>query len=317
MTNEYYNPSGSPSTGSAGSSATMRSEFTALQAGFALLPTLSGNGALPLFVNAGATALEATALSTARIRLGLGSIATQDANNVTITGGTVKSVSALTTNNVAITGGTIIGLSQLASNNATVTGGTVTGLSQLASNNVAITGGSISTTGNVAFQDSTFTVVGSGDATKKSRFEVDGVTAGATRVVTVPDRDLTIGDLSPITNSLSGDVAINNASNYFTGPTVAQGSAGTWFVSGQVSVLDTAGGVNVAVKLWDGTTVIDSAQQAIIAANNSFVIHLSGYLASPAGNLRISVKTGSTTGLIIFNGSGNSKDSTITAIRIS
>ncbi len=124
-------------------------------------------------------------------------------------------------------------------------------------------------------------------------------------------------NLSGITNSLSGDVSLNNTSNYFDGPSIAQGATGTWFVSGTVTVEDTAGSANISAKLWDGTTVIASTQLTITNANFPQPIALSGYLATPAGNLRISVKdTSNTTGKIMFNASGNSKDSTISAFRI-
>jgi hypothetical protein len=123
--------------------------------------------------------------------------------------------------------------------------------------------------------------------------------------------------MAPITNSLGADVALNNISNYFDGPSIAQGTSGTWFVSGTVCVTDTAGGASHFVKLWDGTTVIASARVNTPSASITSVVALSGYLASPAGNLRISVRdTTSTSGKIIFNESGNSKDSTISAIRI-
>jgi hypothetical protein len=40
---------------------------------------------------------------------------------------------------------------------------------------------------------------------------------------------------SPVTNSLGADVLLNNTANYFTGPSVAQGTSGTWFASGNVT----------------------------------------------------------------------------------
>jgi hypothetical protein len=123
--------------------------------------------------------------------------------------------------------------------------------------------------------------------------------------------------LSKITASLSGDVSLSNVANYFDGPSIAQGTTGTWFVSGSVSVLDTASGANFSFKLWDGTTIIASGFCDTNAANAARVVALSGYLASPAGNLRISVKDStSVNGKIKFNSSGNSLDSTISAIRI-
>lgn len=71
MSNEYFNPSGAPSTGSSGSSAVQRAEFVAIAAGFALLPTMLGNGDLPVFVNGTATALTTVSAASARTKLGL------------------------------------------------------------------------------------------------------------------------------------------------------------------------------------------------------------------------------------------------------
>lgn len=172
--------------------------------------------------------------------------------------------------------------------------------------------------GSAPFVDSRPLVVGSADQTKKVRLEVDGLTAGNTRVVTVPDRNITIGDLSPIISSLGSDVSLSNTGTFFDGPTIAQGTVGVWFVSGKVTLQ--SGGVGVdgmQAKLWDGTTVIDSARSDAPGANLFTTISLSGFITSPVGNLRISVKDISTTaGAIKFNASGLSKDSTITAIRV-
>lgn len=120
-----------------------------------------------------------------------------------------------------------------------------------------------------------------------------------------------------ITNSLGGDVALNNTSNYFDGPSVAQGSIGTWFCSGTVTLGDTTGGATFAAKLWDGTTVIASAQIAQAGASAvAQAVALSGYLATPAGNIRISAKDSTNTaGVIKSNSTGNSKDSTVSCFR--
>lgn len=125
--------------------------------------------------------------------------------------------------------------------------------------------------------------------------------------------------LTPITDSISGDVSLNNTSNYIDGPSVAQGSTGTWFAYGTVTLQDTTAGLNAfKVKLWDGTTVIDSTFAEVNGStNNVVVVSLGGFLASPAGNLRISVNDQTTTaGKILANASGLSKDSTITAFRV-
>lgn len=124
---------------------------------------------------------------------------------------------------------------------------------------------------------------------------------------------------SQITNSLGSDVSLTNTATYFDGPSIAQGSTGTWFVSGTVTLIDTNGASGLfAVKLWDGTTVVASADTRGDATSGLATVSLSGYLATPAGNLRLSVKNSSNTTntAIKFNLSGSSKDSTISAFRI-
>lgn len=124
---------------------------------------------------------------------------------------------------------------------------------------------------------------------------------------------------SQITAALGANVAMGATGTYYTGPSIAQGTSGTWFVSGNVTVENTVGGDVVNVKLWDGTTVIASTRVQVVSVSGSYygVAALSGYIASPAGNLRISVSpVARTDGAIVFNASGNSKDSVISAFRI-
>lgn len=124
-------------------------------------------------------------------------------------------------------------------------------------------------------------------------------------------------NLTSISAALGADVLLNNTANYFDGPSVAQGATGTWFVSGTVTVTDTTAATNtIDAKLWDGTTVISSSRVTLFG-NGTVTIALSGVIASPAGNLRISARdTGTTAGRIVFNATGNSKDSAIAAVRI-
>jgi hypothetical protein len=139
--------------------------------------------------------------------------------------------------------------------------------------------------------------------------KVDGTTITATGGV------ISAVGGSYFTSALGADVALNVTANYFLGPSIAQGATGTWLVTGTVTVTDTAS-AHIYAKLWDGTTVIASGVMTVL--NNDFVaIALSGVITNPAGNLRISVRDFTTVnGKILFNASGNSKDSTITAIRI-
>lgn len=173
---------------------------------------------------------------------------------------------------------------------------------------------------NKALTDSTTTIVDDGDATKKLAFQCSGITTGTTRTVTIPDASGTMAySYAPVTNSLGADVNLNSAVSYFDGPSVAQGTSGTWFVNGTATVYVSNFGANaVQAKLWDGTTVIASTSfQGPATGSAGYIsIPLSGYIASPAANIRISVKSSGTSDKIIFNQSGNSKDSTITAIRV-
>lgn len=125
------------------------------------------------------------------------------------------------------------------------------------------------------------------------------------------------GSFALFTNSLGADVALNNTANYFSGPAVAQGTSGTWWASGKITLLNTASAANFDCKLWDGTTVIAAASASSAGANFRQTISLVGSLASPAANIRIDCKdTTSTTGKMIFNQTGTSKDSTLTVMRI-
>ncbi len=123
--------------------------------------------------------------------------------------------------------------------------------------------------------------------------------------------------LTSVANSLGSNVAISN-SVYTDGPSTAQGTSGTWLATANVTVVDTAvSNQTVNIKLWDGTTVFASTQQGLGNAGVPFVVCLSGVIASPAGNIRISAKaTTGTTLAYSNNSSGNSKDSTLTVVRI-
>lgn len=121
---------------------------------------------------------------------------------------------------------------------------------------------------------------------------------------------------NPVANSLSADVSITDSTNYFDGPSVAVGASGKFFASSTSSLKDSSSAGIYSAKLWDGTTLIASGTYTGNATNPGCMT-LSGFITNPVGNLRMSVRcTNTTTSKIIFNGSGNSKDSTITAFRV-
>ncbi len=80
MPNAFYNPTGNPSAAASGLSATMRAEFTAIAAGFALLPVLSGNANKAVVVNSGGSGMTVT---TGTLALA-GNFATTGAFNTTL-----------------------------------------------------------------------------------------------------------------------------------------------------------------------------------------------------------------------------------------
>lgn len=123
--------------------------------------------------------------------------------------------------------------------------------------------------------------------------------------------------LSPVTNALSADVALSTVAAYFDGPSLSTGTTGTWWVSGQVVVTDTAAAFTALAKLTDGTNVLATGSASGYSTNANVCVSLSAYIANPAGNLRISARDSSTTnGVMRFNVSGSSTDSRLSAIRI-
>lgn len=61
MSNDFYNHTSWPGFGSAGTSASARSEMDRVQAGFDKMPTLTSNGGKFVIVNSGGTALDVSA----------------------------------------------------------------------------------------------------------------------------------------------------------------------------------------------------------------------------------------------------------------
>ena len=124
-----------------------------------------------------------------------------------------------------------------------------------------------------------------------------------------------------LTASTSANIALNNTGTFFDGPTVAQGSSGTWFASGTITCNtgSAAGGDAIFFKLWDGATVMGSGEFHLetAAVGTAICASVSGVITNPAGNIRISVQDNtSSQGVLLANNSGLGKDSTVTAIRI-
>lgn len=79
--------------------------------------------------------------------------------------------------------------------------------------------GAVTFNSTASVVDGSFTIIGSADATKKLRFEVDGFTTANTRVITPPDADLTLAAITA-----KGDIWSASASGVFV--KTAVGTAG-------------------------------------------------------------------------------------------
>jgi hypothetical protein len=167
-----------------------------------------------------------------------------------------------------------------------------------------IAAGTTSTTALVATADTTGALVFQTGASATT-----AMTISSTQTVSFTNL------LNYYTASLGADVSLTNTATYFDGPSVAQGTSGTWLVTAHVTVA--GNNDNIFAKLWDGTTVVSSTETDGPASGSRVTITLNGIFVNPAGNIKISVRDGTnTTTKIVYNASGNSQDSNITAVRI-
>jgi hypothetical protein len=122
---------------------------------------------------------------------------------------------------------------------------------------------------------------------------------------------------APLTASLVSDVALNNISTYFPGPSIAQGTVGTWYVSASATFRDTAAAALFELVISDGTTIIASGGTSSFAGGAFIHMCLSGVITSPANNLRITARDfTNTTGQMMATLTGFGHDTMITAFRI-
>ncbi len=131
--------------------------------------------------------------------------------------------------------------------------------------------------------------------------------------ITTTGTATTTGFLTYLTNSTTVDKDIA-AAGFTTGPTVAQGSSGIWFAVGTSDVICAAGNSNFVTLLSDGTNTYSAVEAATINSASMLTMTVSGVVSAPAGNLRLLVFTGGSSG--ILKGSTGVASSHITAIRI-
>lgn len=123
-----------------------------------------------------------------------------------------------------------------------------------------------------------------------------------------------------LTNSsaaLASDIAISNSA-YTDGPTLSLGT-GVWLVIANITIDEAAGAAAAIIqfKLWDGTTVMASGETEV-AASVTVYVSVAGIIINPTGNVKFSCTSslGSSDTVMKANITGDSKDSTIKAVRI-
>lgn len=122
--------------------------------------------------------------------------------------------------------------------------------------------------------------------------------------------------LTYLTNSLGSPVTMTTSSTAYDGPTVSQGTTGTWLVMGGLMVNTPAGNNTVGIQLWDGTTNIATGGNSS-GASQQVNTHLSGIITNPTGNLKLTATNFSASGgTIAINNGAAAPSSYITAIRI-
>ena len=259
-------------------------------------------------------------ISTADIS-GLGTMATQDASNVNITGGTLSNV---TISGGSITGGTAVGVASGGTGATSFTafapifGGT-TATSALQSGAVGTVGQVLTSNGAGALP--TFQTLSSGGTvTSVSVVTANGVSGSVATSTTTPAITLSLGAVTPTSVAASGTVTGSNLSGTNTGDqTSVSGNAGT------ATALQTARTINGVS--FDGTgniTVASAAGTLTGTTLNSTVVSSSltgvGTITSGTwGATTIAVNKGGTGQTSYIDGQlliGNSTGNTLTKATI-
>lgn len=310
MTTPYYTHSSWPATGATGTSSPARAELDLIEAGFALLPTLSGNGSKAVVINSAGTAITVT---TGTLALA-GNLATTGAFNTTLVqGATVSLTLPLVSGTLATLAGTETlsnktlvapALGTPASGVMTNVTGTAAGLTAGAVTTNANLTGPITSTGNataIASQTGTGTkfVVDTSPTLITPTINTAAAVGGAwTAAATWTLPALTLG------GTVSGGG--NNLNNVVLGAvTPLAGSFTTLSATGALTyggVTLTAGVTGTGNMVLAGTPTLVTP---VLGAATGTSLALSGALSTTAGGLSV---TG--TGAIVLTATNN--DTTLT-----
>jgi hypothetical protein len=201
-----------------------------------------------------------------------------------------------------------------------------TGVSGLGTGASTALGIAIGTAGSVVTNGGALGTPSSGVGTNLTALNGTNVSTGTVAnarlagsgVATVAGASCTLGatcGLSSFSNSIGAGVNLSNTSLYFDGPSIAQGTTGTWYASGTVQITSTTTDT-IVCKLWDGTTVVNIEAKSVQGTANE-IISLSGIFTTPVGNIKISCRdTVSVNGAMSANADSVTKASTVSAFRI-
>jgi len=230
MTNSYYNHGSYPITGAPGASAALRAELDLVTAGFALLPTLSGNANKALVINAGGSAVTVT---TGTLALA-GNFATTGAFNTTLVQGATTS---LTLPVVSGTLATLAGTETLSNKTiaASTLSGTVSGGGNQINNVIIGTSTPLAGTFTTLTSTSALITTATTDATSITTGALQS--AGGLGVT----KALWVGGLANIAGAVTAAAGVSSTLT-------------TDATSATTGSIVTAGGISTQKALWVGTT---------------------------------------------------------------
>jgi hypothetical protein len=264
MSNEYYDHTTYPTPNSPGSSAALRAELDQIEAGFNKLPTLAGNGGDFVAVNAGGTALEASAA----LSFSGGALVVAP-SSITWSGNPTHSGNHTWSGYHTLSAGTVNQVLFL------------NGSKQISGSGDLLYDGSYLT---ATFKSTTFALRDATVLTKGAAFDLSGITAGQTRSYALPDVSGSLATLGNISQTFTGTTLVSGTFNA-TGTFATLGSSNSATTVG-VGTGTTASGqtktVNIGTGGASGSTTNITLGSANAGSTTSVNIYSNGTLVAQA-----------------------------------
>jgi len=137
------------------------------------------------------------------------------------------------------------------------------------------------------FGDDAFTLFDSTDPTKKAKFELSGITAGAFRAYSLPNANCTLATISTVTQTFSGTTTFSGT--FTASGTTATLGSGTGAITANVGTGATTTGttktVNIGTNGVSGSTTNINIGSAVSGANNNITLNDSGLAGALIGEM--------------------------------